>query len=116
MNDNSRMKPNADFPEDLEQLTASEVEILNSKIHRQLDYEYVQEGEPDPETAGRHEELTAELNRRDRDTLERRDRTQPTHRKHPLRRLQVPGTWYPAAAIEGRAGNGQPVCAAGICC
>jgi len=67
MNDSSRMEPDARFPQDLGQLTASEVEILNSKIHRQLDHEYVQDGEPDPETAGRHEELTAELNRRDRD-------------------------------------------------
>ncbi|WP_253907947.1 hypothetical protein [Arthrobacter sp. H20] len=40
------------------------MEILNSKVHRQLDHEYTQDYEPDPETESRHEELRAELDYR----------------------------------------------------
>lgn len=65
MNDSTRLAPDEAFPDDLTQLASSEVEILNSKVHRELDAEYVRYGLPDPETEGRLEELTEELDRRD---------------------------------------------------
>ncbi|WP_051427343.1 hypothetical protein [Arthrobacter sp. H20] len=65
MNDSTRIAPNDPFPEDLTRLASSEVEILNSKIHRELDSEYVRYGLPDPETEARLEEITEELDRRE---------------------------------------------------
>ncbi|MBG6189129.1 hypothetical protein IWX64_000049 [Arthrobacter sp. CAN_A212] len=61
MGDKSRLSPEQPFPVDLAPLEDSQVEILNSKIHRQLDREYTVDHEPDPETEFRHEELKAEL-------------------------------------------------------
>ncbi|NOJ60508.1 hypothetical protein [Arthrobacter sp. 260] len=65
MNDTTRLTPDQPFPEDLTQLENIEVEVLNSRIHRELDAEYVRYGLPDPETEGRLEELTEELDRRE---------------------------------------------------
>lgn len=62
---NSRLTPSESFPEDLTSLELPEVEVLNSKLERELSYEYVHDGEPDPETEFRHEEVTEELDRRD---------------------------------------------------
>lgn len=62
----TRLSPAEDFPEDLTMLDLPTVEVLNSKIHRELDYEYAHDGEPSLETEIRHEELTEELDRRDR--------------------------------------------------
>jgi hypothetical protein len=61
----SRIKPEDPFPENLNKLEDNEVEVLNSKVHRQLEVEYVQEGIPDPETEQRREELNEELDDRD---------------------------------------------------
>ncbi len=61
----TRLTPSDDFPEDLTTLELPEVEVLNSKIHRELDDEYAHDGEPSMETEIRHEELTEELDRRD---------------------------------------------------
>lgn len=61
MGDKSRLSPEQPFPADLAPLEDSQVEILNSKIHRQLDREYTVDQEPDPETESRYEELKAEL-------------------------------------------------------
>jgi hypothetical protein len=61
----TRLTPSDDFPEDLTALELPEVEVLNSKIHRELDYEYAHDGEATTETEIRHEELTEELDRRD---------------------------------------------------
>ncbi len=61
----TRLSPSEDFPEDLAALELPEVEVLNSKIHRELDYEYVHDGEPALETEIRQEELAEELNRRE---------------------------------------------------
>lgn len=61
----SRIKPEDPFPADLNQLADHQVEVLNSKVHRQIDAEYVQQGEPHPETAHRQEELDEELDDRD---------------------------------------------------
>jgi hypothetical protein len=62
---NSRLTPSEPFPEDLGSLELPEVEVLNSKIHRELSHEYIHDGEPDPETEFRHEEVTEELDRRE---------------------------------------------------
>jgi hypothetical protein len=61
----TRISPEEEFPENLEDLQDEDVEILNSKVHRQLDKEYVDEGGPDPETDARKDELNAELDDRD---------------------------------------------------
>ncbi|MBM7779881.1 hypothetical protein [Arthrobacter tumbae] len=61
----SRIKPEDPFPEDLNQLEDNQVEVLNSKVHRQVEVEYVQEGTPDPETEHRQEEINEELDDRD---------------------------------------------------
>ena len=62
---NSRLSPADPFPEDLTKLELPEVEVLNSKVHRELSHEYIHDGEPSPETEFRQEELTEELDRRD---------------------------------------------------
>lgn len=62
---NSRLTPSEPFPEDLTSLDLPEIEVLNSKIQRELSHEYVHNGEPDPETEFRHEEVAEELDRRD---------------------------------------------------
>lgn len=61
----SRITPEDPFPENLNELEDAEVEVLNSKVHRQLEAEYVQDGQPHPETEIRHEELDEELDDRD---------------------------------------------------
>ncbi|WP_049822659.1 hypothetical protein [Arthrobacter sp. H41] len=63
------MTPDEEFPEDLTILESTEVEVLNSKVHRELDVEYVEYGLPDPETQARLAELTEELDRRDDETI-----------------------------------------------
>ncbi|MHA7154668.1 hypothetical protein [Arthrobacter sp. TMN-50] len=70
MNDTTRHSPDQPFPADLTQLESTEVELLNSRIHRELDSEYVRYGLPDPETEGRLEELTEELDRREQEGCE----------------------------------------------
>lgn len=64
MDHNSRITPEELFPADLTILDDIEVEVLNSKVRRELDAEYL-DSNPEPETEGRLEELTTELNRRD---------------------------------------------------
>ncbi|WP_434995484.1 hypothetical protein [Arthrobacter sp. Ld5] len=61
----TRLSPSESFPEDLSSLSLPQVEVLNSKIQRELSHEYVQDGEAHPETEFRNEELTEELDRRD---------------------------------------------------
>lgn len=62
---NSRIKPDEPFPDNLNQLEDTQLEVLNSKVHRQLEAEYVEEDGPDPETEHRQEELKEELDDRD---------------------------------------------------
>ncbi|WP_051476891.1 hypothetical protein [Arthrobacter sp. Br18] len=68
MNRTSRLTPDEEFPEDLPNLDITEVEVLNSKVHREIDVEYIEYGLPDPETQARLAELTEELDRRDEET------------------------------------------------
>ncbi|TKV29135.1 hypothetical protein FDK12_05675 [Arthrobacter sp. NamB2] len=62
---NTRLTSSEPFPEDLGGLDLPEVEVLNSKIQRELAHAYVHDGEVDPETEFRSEELIQELDRRD---------------------------------------------------
>ena len=62
---NSRLTPADPFPEDLTELEFPEVEVLNSKVLRELTHEYIHHGEPSLETEFRQEELAEELDRRD---------------------------------------------------
>ncbi len=64
-NESSRMAPEESFPEDLTLLDSSEVAVLNSRVHRAIDSEYIEFGLPDPESQARLAELTEELDRRD---------------------------------------------------
>lgn len=61
----TRLTPSEPFPGDLPSLDLPEVEVLNSKIERELSHEYVHDGEVHPETEFRNEEVTEELDRRD---------------------------------------------------
>jgi hypothetical protein len=69
-NESSRLAPEAAFPEDLTVLESSEVAVLNSRVHRAMDSEYIRFGTADPETEARLAELTEELNRRDESSPE----------------------------------------------
>lgn len=62
------LAPEDPYPEDLQQLKLSDVEVLNSKVHRELNVEILRDGEVHPETEFRHEELVLELDRRDDDS------------------------------------------------
>ena len=55
METNHKISPEDPFPEDLTVLDDVEVEVLNSRIHRELEAEYA-EGLPEPETEARLEE------------------------------------------------------------
>lgn len=61
----SRISPRDPFPEHLAALSTDALEILNSKLHRQAELEYQQEGEPELETRFRMEFLAEELDKRD---------------------------------------------------
>lgn len=61
----SRITPDEPFPEDLSRLKDHDVEVLNSKVHREIDYEIVTDGEVEAETAFRNDELSEELDGRD---------------------------------------------------
>jgi hypothetical protein len=64
MNSTHWLEPEEPFPEDLTMLSDTELEVLNSRLHRELDEEY---GHADPqmETQARLEEVNEELSRRD---------------------------------------------------
>lgn len=61
----TRLTPSDPFPEDLAALDLRQVEVLNSRVHRELDHEYIHDGEPALETEIRLEEINDELDRRD---------------------------------------------------
>lgn len=64
MSYNSRIHPTESFPANLRDLDDSALHALNSKVHRELDAEYLC-GAPEPETEFRREELNEELDRRE---------------------------------------------------
>ncbi|MUK03207.1 hypothetical protein GM708_15610 [Vibrio cholerae] len=61
---NSRLSPDETFP-DLTHLPMEKVEVINSKLHREIAFEYDTEGDPHPETEFRLEEVNDELDARD---------------------------------------------------
>jgi hypothetical protein len=65
MSDKLHLTPEDDFPGDLSSVEDKDLQVLDSQIQRQLDYEYVAEGEPNPETEFRHYDLDEEFNERD---------------------------------------------------
>jgi hypothetical protein len=62
---NSRITPDDTFPADLGRLRNEDVEVLNSKVHREIDHEFATDGEVHPETDARKEEISEELDERD---------------------------------------------------
>ncbi|TAP43380.1 hypothetical protein [Arthrobacter sp. S39] len=65
MSDKLHLSPDDDFPEDLSVVPDQTLQILDSQVQRQLDYEYVVDGEPNPETEFRHFDLDEEFQERD---------------------------------------------------
>lgn len=65
MTEKLHLTPDDEFPEDLETVPDPELQVLDSQVQRQLDYEIVAEGEPNPETEFRHYELDEEFQDRD---------------------------------------------------
>lgn len=65
MSDKLHLTPDDAFPEDLSNVPDKELQVLDSQVQRQMDYEAVAEGEPNPETEFRHYDLDAEFDERD---------------------------------------------------
>lgn len=66
MNDQThKLTPEEPFPSDLTVLEDFELELLNSRLHRELDVEYL-EVDPQAETESRLAEVNQELDRRER--------------------------------------------------
>jgi hypothetical protein len=66
MTEKLHLTPEDDFPEDLAQIEDQQLQVLDSRVQRQLDYEIVVEGEPNPETEFRHFELDEQFEDRDK--------------------------------------------------
>lgn len=66
MTEKLHLTPQDDFPEDLSRIADLDLQVLDSQIQRQLDYEYVVDGEPHPETEFRHYDLDEEFSERDK--------------------------------------------------
>jgi hypothetical protein len=66
MTEKLHLTPEDDFPEDLAQIEDQQLQVLDSRVQRQLDYEIVAEGEPNPETEFRHFELDEQFEDRDK--------------------------------------------------
>ncbi|TNB69521.1 hypothetical protein FHJ30_18200 [Arthrobacter sp. BB-1] len=65
MNDKLHLTPEDQFPDDLEKVSDQELQVLDSRVQRQLDHEVVVDGEVNRETEFRHYELDVEFNDRD---------------------------------------------------
>ncbi len=65
MSDKLHLTPDDQFPADLSAVPDQELQVLDSQVQRQLDYEYVSEGGPNPETEFRHYDLDEEFQERD---------------------------------------------------
>lgn len=62
----SRLGPDENFPEDLTGLEKADLQVLHSRITRQLDHDYLTEpAGPHPATTDRQQELLTELDARD---------------------------------------------------
>jgi len=65
MSEKLHLTPEDEFPEDLSALPDQQLQVLDSQVQRQLDYEYVADGEPHPETEFRHLDLDEEFEARE---------------------------------------------------
>jgi hypothetical protein len=66
MTEKLHLTPEDDFPEDLTKVADKDLQVLDSQVQRQLDHEYVADGEPNPETEFRHYDLDEEFSERDK--------------------------------------------------
>lgn len=66
MTEKLHLTPDDDFPEDLSTVANKDLQVLDSQVQRQLDHEYVADGEPNPETEFRHYDLDEEFSERDK--------------------------------------------------
>lgn len=66
MTEKLHLTPEDEFPEDLTKVENKDLQILDSQVQRQLDHEYVADGEPNPETEFRHYDLDEEFSDRDK--------------------------------------------------
>lgn len=66
MKEKLHLTPEDEFPEDLGKVENKDLQILDSQVQRQLDHEYVADGEPNPETEFRHYDLDEEFSERDK--------------------------------------------------
>lgn len=65
---NSRLSPTDVFPEDLTTLADVELQVLHSRIQRQVDHEYSHDFEVNPETEFRAADIAEEFERREAQT------------------------------------------------
>ena len=63
--ENLHLTPAESFPEHLEKVSDRELQVLDSRVQRQMDHEIVAEGEPNPETEFRRYELNEEFENRE---------------------------------------------------
>jgi hypothetical protein len=66
MSEKLHLTPEDEFPDDLGALPNQALQVLDSQVQRQLNYEYIAEGEPNPETEFRRDDLNEEFEERDR--------------------------------------------------
>lgn len=66
MTEKLHLTPDDEFPEDLSAVEDKDLQVLDSQVQRQLDHEYVADGEPNPETEFRHYDLDEEFSARDK--------------------------------------------------
>lgn len=66
MTEKLHLTPEDEFPEDLSKVANKDLQVLDSQVQRQLDHEYVADGEPNPETEFRHFDLDEEFSERDK--------------------------------------------------
>jgi hypothetical protein len=66
MTEKLHLTPEDEFPADLSAVGDKDLQVLDSQVQRQLDYEYVADGEPNPETEFRHYDLDEEFTARDK--------------------------------------------------
>ena len=66
MTEKLHLTPEDEFPDDLTKVADKDLQVLDSQVQRQLDHEYVADGEPNPETEFRHYDLAEEFGERDK--------------------------------------------------
>ena len=66
MTERLHLTPAEHFPQNLAKVGDMQLQVLDSQIQRQLDLEVIAEGEMNPETEFRHEELDEEFKSRNK--------------------------------------------------